>query len=83
MVGTPPPPSITGHIVLLPAASPHRTLRLVTDVDLLLAAMIANVTMNRAAMVFDPPASEAACARCQETYAETRKVIEDAGGIAS
>jgi hypothetical protein len=39
-------PSITGHIVLLPSASPHRALRLVTDVDLLLAATIAAVRMN-------------------------------------
>jgi ATP-dependent DNA ligase len=30
----------------------------------------------------EPPASLAACARCQEAYAEARKVIEDAGGIA-
>jgi hypothetical protein len=75
-------PSITGHIVLLPAASPHRPLRLVRDVDLLLAATIASVRMNRPASVFEPPVSLAACARCQEAYAEARKVIEDAGGIA-
>jgi hypothetical protein len=28
------------------------------------------------------PASLVACARCQEAYAEARKIIEDAGGIA-
>jgi hypothetical protein len=28
------------------------------------------------------PASLVACARCQEAYAEARKVIEAAGGIA-
>jgi hypothetical protein len=38
--------------------------------------------MNRPSSVFEPPASLAACARCQEAYAEARKVIEDAGGIA-
>jgi hypothetical protein len=42
---------MTGHIVLLPSATPHRTLRLVTDVDLLLAATIASVRMNRPAIV--------------------------------
>jgi hypothetical protein len=73
---------MVGHIVLLPAATPHRLLRLVKDVDLLLVAPIASMRMNRAAVVIEPPASLAACARCQEAYAEARKVIEDAGGIA-
>jgi hypothetical protein len=75
-------PPITGHVVLVPAATPHRPLRLVRDVDLLLAATIASVRRNRPTSVFEPPASLAACARCQEAYAEARKVIEDAGGIA-
>jgi hypothetical protein len=75
-------PSVTGHIVLLPAATPHRTLRLVTDVELLLAATIASVRMNRPAIVFEPPPFLVACERCEEAYAEARKVIEDAGGIA-
>jgi hypothetical protein len=77
----PSSPPITGH-VLLPAATPHRTLRLVTDVDLLLAATIASVGMNRPAIVFEPPRSLAACARCLDAYAEARRVIEQAGGIA-
>ena len=34
---------MVGHVVLLPNASPHCTLRLVTDVDLLLAHTIASV----------------------------------------
>jgi hypothetical protein len=82
MVDAPPPPSITGHIVLLPAATPHRTLRLVTDVELLLAATIASVRMNRPAIVFEPPPSLVACERCQQAYAEARRTIEQAGGIA-
>jgi hypothetical protein len=73
---------VVGHVVLLPSASPHRTLSLVADVELLLAATIASVRMNRPTSVFEPPASLAACARCQEAYAEARKVIEDAGGHA-
>jgi hypothetical protein len=73
---------MVGHIVLLPAATPHRPLRLVKDVDLLLAATIASVQMNQLMIVFEPPAWLAACARCQEAYAEARKVIEEAGGIA-
>jgi hypothetical protein len=82
MVGTgPPSPSLTGHIVLVPAAT-HRPLRLVKDVDLLLAATIASVRMNRPAIVIEPPPSLAACERCQEAYARARKVIEEAGGIA-
>jgi hypothetical protein len=60
----PPSPSITGH-VLLPAATPHRPLRLVRDINLLLAATIASVRMNRPASVFEPPASLAACARIE------------------
>jgi hypothetical protein len=75
-------PSLTGHIVLVPAATPHRPLRLVRDVDLLSAATIASVRMNRPTCVFEPPATLAACARCLEAYAEARKVIEEAGGIA-
>jgi hypothetical protein len=51
----------------------------VKDVDLLLAAAIASVRMTRQTSVFEPPASLAACARCQEAHAEARKVIEDAG----
>jgi hypothetical protein len=78
----PQSPPIALHVVLLPAATPHRPLRLVKDVDLLLAATIASVRMNRPTSVFEPPAALAACARCQEAYAEVRKVIEDAGGIA-
>lgn len=50
-------------------------------VDLLLAATIASVRMNRPAILFEPPASLAACERCQEAYAHARKVIEEAGGI--
>jgi hypothetical protein len=37
-----------GHVVIQPNASPHRTLRLVTDLDLLLAATIASVRLNSA-----------------------------------
>jgi hypothetical protein len=44
-----------GHVVIQPSASPHRTLRLVTDVDLLLAATIASVRLNQRMIVFDPP----------------------------
>jgi len=78
----PQSPSVTGHVVIQPSASPHRALRLVRDVDLLLAATIASVRMNRPTSVFEPPASLAACPRCQEAYAEARRTIEDAGGIA-
>jgi hypothetical protein len=76
-----PSAPINGHVVLLPAASLHRTLRLVRDVDLLLAATIASVRMNRPAVVIEPPPSLAACERCREAYARARKGIEDAGGL--
>ena len=78
----PQAPPITGHIVRLPGAGPHRTLRLMTDVDLLLAATIAAVRMNRSPILFGPPASLAECVQCQKAYARARKIIEDAGGIA-
>jgi hypothetical protein len=78
----PQSPSIAGHIVRLPGAGPHRTLRLMTDVDLLLAATIASVRMNRPPILFEPPASLAECVQCQKAYARARKVIEQAGGIA-
>jgi hypothetical protein len=38
-----PQPALIGHVVLLPNATPQRTRRLVTDVELLLAATIASV----------------------------------------
>jgi hypothetical protein len=76
------PLALIGHAVLLPAATPHRALRLVTDVDLLLAATIASVRLNQRTIVFEPPASLAACERCQEAYVEARRTIEQAGGIA-
>jgi hypothetical protein len=72
---------MTGHVVLLPSASAHRTLRLVTDLDLVLAATIASVRLNRPAIVFEPPASLARCERCQDAYAEARRAIEEAGGL--
>ena len=72
---------MTGHVVLLPSASAHRTLRLVTDLDLLLAATIASVRRNRPAIVFEPPPSLVACERCREAYAQARRVIERAGGL--
>jgi hypothetical protein len=71
-----------GHVVIQPNASPPRTLRLVTDLDLLLAHTIASVRLNQRTIVFEPPASLVACAGCQEAYAKARKVIEDAGAIA-
>jgi hypothetical protein len=52
----------------------------VTDVDLLLAATVASVRMNRPTIVFET-ASLGACARNQEAYAEARRTIERAGGI--
>jgi hypothetical protein len=76
-------PSMHGHIVLLPDATPHRALRLVKDVELLLAATIANVRMNQPAAVFEPSTSLAACEPCQAAYAEARRIIEDAGGLAT
>jgi hypothetical protein len=73
---------MTGHVVTLPSASPHRTLRLVTDVDLPPGhhdrQREAEPTHNRVRAA----GSLAACPRCQEVYAEARKVIEQAGGIA-
>jgi hypothetical protein len=48
------------------AATPHRPLRLVKDVDLLLAATMAGVRMNQRLVVFEIPAWLAACERCQE-----------------
>jgi hypothetical protein len=72
---------MTGHVVTVPSAGPHVTLRLVTDIDLLLAHTIASVRMNRSAIVFEPPPSLVACERCQEAYAQARKVIEEAGGL--
>jgi hypothetical protein len=70
--------TMPGHVVTRPNGGRHQDLRLMTDVELLLADTIASVRMNRPAAVFEL----AACARCQEAYAQARKVIEDAGGIA-
>jgi hypothetical protein len=84
MVGAGPQlPLITGHIVLVPAATPHRPLRLVQDVDLLLAATIASVRMYRPVIVFEPPAAVASCGRCQQTYAEARRSMRRPAGLRS
>ena len=72
---------MTGHVVLQPGHTPHRTLRLVTDVDLLLAHTIASVRLNQRTIVFELPASLARCERCQDAYAEARSAIEEAGGL--
>jgi hypothetical protein len=76
------PLAMIGHVVIEPRANPHRTLRLVTDLDLLLAHTIASVRLNRPAIVFEPPPSLVACERCREAYAQARGVIEQAGGTA-
>jgi hypothetical protein len=73
---------VVGHVVTKPSATPHLALRLVTDVDLLLADTIASVRTNQRTIVFEPPSSLAACVRCQQAYAQARKTIEQAGGIA-
>jgi hypothetical protein len=70
-----------GHVVIQPNASPHRTLRLVTDLDLLLAATIASVRLNQRMIVFDPPVWLAACERCQEAYAQARGTATSATRI--
>jgi hypothetical protein len=54
----------------------------VTDVDLLLAATIASVRVNRPSILFEPPASLAACEKCQAAYAEAKRIIDEAGGLA-
>ena len=70
-----------GHVVTMPSAGPHLALRLMTDVELLLADTIASVRTNERMIVFQPVASVAVCTRCQEAYAEARRVIEEAGGL--
>jgi hypothetical protein len=75
------PLAMIGHVVIEPRANPHRTLRLVTDFDLLLAHTIASVRLNQRTIVFEPPASLARCERCQDAYAEARRAIEEAGGL--
>jgi len=72
---------VTGHVVTKPSATPHLALRLVTDVDLLLADTIASLRMNQRTIVLDPPSSLAACERCQVAYAQARETISQAGGI--
>jgi hypothetical protein len=61
-------PSMTGHVVIQPRANPHRTLRLVTDLDLLLAHTIASVRLTQRTIVFEPPPSLAACERGVTEY---------------
>jgi hypothetical protein len=70
-----------GHVVIQPNAAHTGPLRLVTDLDLLLAHTIASVRLNQRTIVFEPPASLDQCARCQEAYAEARRVIDEAGGL--
>jgi hypothetical protein len=70
-----------GHVVTMPSAGPHLALRLMSDVELLLADTIASVRMNERMIVFQPVGLLAACTRCQEAYAEARRVIQQAGGL--
>jgi hypothetical protein len=70
-----------GHVVTMPSAGPHLALRLMSDVELLLADTIASVRMNERMIVFQPVGLLAVCTRCQEAYAEARRVIQQAGGL--
>jgi hypothetical protein len=70
-----------GHVVTMPSAGPHLALRLMSDVELLLADTIASVRTNERMIVFQPVGLLAACTRCQEAYAEARRVIQQAGGL--
>lgn len=72
----------TAHVVTRPKGGRHQDLRLMTDVELLLADTIASVRMGQRVLVYEPPSTLAACARCEKAYLSARKVIEDAGGLA-
>jgi hypothetical protein len=54
-----------------------------TDVDLLLAATIAAVRMNRPPILFEPPAFLADCVQCQKAYARARKISRTREGSRS
>jgi hypothetical protein len=73
----------TGHVVTRPNGGRHLDLRLTTGVELLLAATIASVRIGHRVLVYEPPSTLAACARCEDAYVAARKVIEDAGGLES
>jgi hypothetical protein len=72
----------TAHVVTRPKGGRHQDLRLMTDVELLLADTIASVRMGQRVLVYEPPSTLATCARCEKAYLSARKVIEDAGGLA-
>jgi hypothetical protein len=74
--------AVTGHVVTYPGPGPHRKLRLMTDVQLLLADTIASVRMNTRLVVFDPLGPVQACPECRAAYEEARRVIAEAGGLA-
>jgi hypothetical protein len=72
---------VTGHVVLQPGHTPHRTLRLVTDVDLLLAHTIASVRLNqrmisRRALAY--PDLGGLCLRVRPSREVFLQVVDDA-----
>ena len=73
---------MNGHVVSLPDGRPHRTLRLVHRRRSAPGPHDRQREAEPAHDRVEPPPSRAACERCQEAYAETRRTIEQAGGIA-
>jgi surfactin synthase thioesterase subunit len=72
-----------GHIATRPGASRHLALRLMTDVELLLAQVIADVRMNQPVNLYEQPAGTlSACASCAAAYERARRLIEQSGGLA-
>jgi hypothetical protein len=68
-----------GHIATRPGPSRHLTLRLVSDVELVLIQAIADVRMNQPVRLYEPVS---ACQSCEEAYARARRQIEQEGGLA-
>jgi hypothetical protein len=73
--------AVPDHVVILPSAGPHRTLRLVTDLDLLLAHTIASVRLNqrmisRRALAY--PDLGGLCLRVRPSREVFLQVVDDA-----
>ena len=77
-----PTAPMTGHVVTLPERSPHRALKMGDSIFLLMDALT-SVRLGARVAIIEPFAPPSVCDQCKEAYAEARRAVEEAGGLAS
>src|SRR6266508_43441 len=71
-----------GHVVTLPDRSPHRALKMGDSIFLLMDALT-SLRLGGRVVIVEPFTPPSLCGQCKEAYAEARRAVEAAGGLAT